>query len=73
MTEDKITNIEELPLDVWKELKRNAETGLRNAKISYWQHNTLLELCAGQISRLKTDDDKSDSEAVKDLVKELVA
>lgn len=70
---DTITNLQDLPIEVWQELKRNAEAALRNSKISFYQYTTLLELAVSKIATFKTDDEKTETEALKDGIKELLA
>ena len=73
MTEEKITNLENLPKNVWEDLKRSSESMIQNSKIAYFQGIALRDLASSKISEFKTDDDKKEDEALKDLIKEVVA
>ena len=70
--EEKITNLEELPKEVWEELRKSSETMIRNSKIGYFQGLTLLDLANQKISELKTDEEKEGEESVKEIISKIL-
>ena len=73
MTEEKekdiITNLSNLPLDVWQELKTNAEKMMQNSKIGFFQGQALSDLAASKISEIGKKDDEplEAAEALKEI------
>ena len=70
---EKIENLENLPLNVWQQLKTSSEGMIQNSKIGYFQGQALLNLATSKIAEAKTDDAKDADEALKDLAKEVLA
>ena len=69
----KIDELKDLTKKDWENLKEQARIGLVNSKIGYHQHTVLYDLASTKISEFKTDEEKSETEAIKDAIKELVA
>lgn len=70
---NEISNIEDLPENVWKELKSNSEIAIRNAKIAFYQYTTLLALADRKLTEFKTSDAKIEATAIKEALKEALA
>ena len=71
--EEKITNLENLPKNVWEELKRSSEQMIQSSKIAYFQGMALKDLASSKISEFKSGEDKKEDEAIKDAIKEVLA
>lgn len=63
----------ELEKKDWEALKTNAQSLIKNSKIGLFQGEALLTLSEQKLSELKTDDEKEEDSALKELVKEVVA
>lgn len=63
----------ELEKKDWEDLKRNAQNLIKNSRIGLFQGEALLTLSEQKLSEMKTDDEKEEDSALKDLVKEVIA